>query len=58
MLGKMRVPTGDKELKVKIPHTMLLQRHSMKIIEGGRIQDTVVAALQEYFEKAEGPRAD
>ncbi len=40
----------DKELKVKIPVRQHLRLHSLKVLTGTNISDTVAAALEAYFE--------
>lgn len=50
MLDRMHVVlTGEKELKVKIATRLHMQLHSLKILEGKRIQDSVAEALEAYF---------
>jgi len=44
-------PDADraKEVKVKIPVSYHVRLHSMKVLTGKPISDTVTEALQEYF---------
>lgn len=44
---------SEKEVKVKIPLGIHLKLHSMKVITGQHISDTVTEALQDYFEDEE-----
>jgi hypothetical protein len=41
----------DKELKVKVPLSLHLKLHTMKLMRGQPISDTVRIALQRYFEE-------
>lgn len=43
----------EKEVKVKIPLGIHLKLHSMKVITGQHISDTVTEALESYFEQEE-----
>ncbi|MGQ0535727.1 MAG: hypothetical protein ACT4PT_06625, partial [Methanobacteriota archaeon] len=38
-----------KEVKVRIPVTYHIKLHSMKVLTGKQISDTVTEALAEYF---------
>ena len=38
-----------KEVKVRIPINYHIKLHSMKVLTGKQISDTVTEALQEYF---------
>ena len=42
-------PLGSKEVKVKIPMSHHVRLHSMKVLTGKQISDTVTEALNEYF---------
>jgi hypothetical protein len=52
----MKIREGDadlserKTLKVSVPTKLHLQLHSVKILQGRNISDTVQAALSEYFD--------
>lgn len=48
----------EKEVKVKIPLGIHLKLHSMKVITGQHISDTVTEALQSYFEQEEDVPAE
>lgn len=39
----------DKEVKVKIPVSYHIRLHSMKVLTGKPISDTVTEALEAYF---------
>lgn len=39
----------EKTLKVSVPARLHLQLHSVKILKGTNISDTVEAALRQYF---------
>lgn len=41
---------GEKEIKVKIPLDYHIKLHTVKVVEGQNISDTVRMALTEYFE--------
>lgn len=41
-----------KTLKVSLPARLHLKLHSLKILSGTTISDTVEQALEEYFEEA------
>ena len=51
----IRTPTKDmnerREMKVNLPVDLHLRLHAIKIRRGVRIADTVVAALEEYFDE-------
>ncbi|HUR69505.1 MAG TPA: hypothetical protein VM370_09690 [Candidatus Thermoplasmatota archaeon] len=38
-----------KEMKVKIPARLHVQLQTLKILQGRSIQETVTAALEQYF---------
>lgn len=42
---------GEKEIKVKIPLDYHIKLHTVKVVEGQNISDTVRMALTEYFEE-------
>lgn len=42
-------PSRDKEVKVKIPMSYHVRLHSMKVLTGKPISDTVTEALEAYF---------
>ena len=42
-------PNRDKEVKVKIPISYHVRLHSMKVLTGKPISDTVTEALEAYF---------
>lgn len=42
-------PARAKEVKVKIPMSYHVRLHSMKVLTGKPISDTVTAALEAYF---------
>lgn len=39
----------EKELKVRLPHRLIVKLHSLKILEGRPIRDTLAAALDAYY---------
>ena len=43
--------TEDKEIKVKIPLDYHIKLHTVKVVSGTAISDTVKAALESYFEE-------
>lgn len=43
-----------KEVRVKIPLGYHLKLHSMKVLTGKQISDTVTEALETYFEDLQG----
>ncbi len=43
-----------KEVRVKIPLGYHLKLHSMKVLTGKQISDTVTEALETYFEELQG----
>ena len=50
----------DKEIKVRIPLDYHIKLHTVKVVEGKAISDTVKVALENYFDeiaKAEAPVA-
>lgn len=51
MLFREKKPEFDreKEVKVKIPLTYHVKLHSMKVLTGKQISDTVTEALEAYF---------
>lgn len=42
--------TEGKEIKVKIPLDYHIKLHTLKVLKGQSISDTVEAALHQYFE--------
>lgn len=40
---------AEKELKVRLPHHLIVKLHSLKILQGQPIRDTLVAALDAYY---------
>lgn len=42
-------PSREKEVKVKIPVSYHVRLHSMKVLTGKPISDTVTEALEAYF---------
>ena len=44
---------GEKEMKVKIAARLHVQLHSLKILEGKPIHETVTEALEAYFRAAD-----
>lgn len=56
----MKIQEGDadlserKTLKVSLPAKLHLQLHTVKILKGRNISDTVETALEEYFEDRVG----
>ena len=45
-----------KEVKVKIPLEFHVKLHSMKVLTGAQISDTITEALRIYFNKREAPQ--
>ena len=43
--------TEDKEIKVKIPLDYHIKLHTVKVVSGTAISETVKAALESYFEE-------
>jgi hypothetical protein len=43
--------TEDKEIKVKIPLDYHIKLHTVKVVSGTAISDTVKMALESYFEE-------
>jgi histone H3/H4 len=41
----------DKEIKVRIPLDYHIKLHTVKVVSGTAISDTVKAALESYFEE-------
>ena len=41
----------DKEIKVRIPLDYHVKLHTVKVVEGTAISDTVKVALENYFEE-------
>ncbi len=41
---------GEKEIKVKIPLDYHIKLHTVKVVQGTNISDTVRMALSEYFD--------
>lgn len=56
-VNRVKIQEGDtdlserKTLKVSLPAKLHLQLHTVKILKGKNISDTVEAALDEYFEE-------
>jgi hypothetical protein len=54
------IPSDDaeplKEVKVKIPLEYHVKLHSMKVLTGQQISDTITEALRSYFLKRDGPQ--
>ncbi|MEA3199218.1 MAG: hypothetical protein QOE90_646 [Thermoplasmata archaeon] len=48
---KPGVMTEDKEIKVKIPLDYHIKLHTVKVVSGVPISDTVKQALESYFEE-------
>ncbi|MBI4392419.1 MAG: hypothetical protein HY556_01290 [Euryarchaeota archaeon] len=46
-----------KEVKVKIPINYHIKLHSMKVLTGKQISDTITEALDRYFHELKGPSA-
>lgn len=40
-----------KEVKVKLPISHLIKLHGLKLVKGQTITDTVIEALNQYFEQ-------
>ena len=40
---------ADKELKVKLPRSLHMRLHALKILEGKPLHQTVAEALEAYF---------
>lgn len=49
--GKLQ---GEKEIKVKIPLDFHIKLHTLKVLKGQSISDTVELALQKYFNEFPG----
>ena len=43
--------TEEKEIKVKIPLDYHIKLHTVKVVKGQNISDTIKFALQHYFEE-------
>lgn len=43
--------TDDKEIKVRIPLDYHIKLHTVKVVSGVPISDTVKVALESYFEE-------
>ena len=43
--------TEDKEIKVRIPLDYHIKLHTVKVVSGTAISDTVKQALESYFEE-------
>ena len=43
--------TEDKEIKVRIPLDYHIKLHTVKVVSGTAISETVKAALESYFEE-------
>lgn len=52
-----REPNRSKEVKVVIPVDHLVRLHSMKVLTGKHISDTVTEALDAYFARQNGAAA-
>ena len=48
---KPTVMTEDKEIKVRIPLDYHIKLHTVKVVSGTAISDTVKAALESYFDE-------
>ena len=48
---KPSVMTEDKEIKVRIPLDYHIKLHTVKVVNGTAISDTVKIALENYFEE-------
>lgn len=48
---KPSVLTEDKEIKVRIPLDYHIKLHTVKVVSGTAISDTVKVALESYFEE-------
>lgn len=46
-----------KEIKVRIPLDYHIKLHTVKVVSGTPISDTVKAALEEYFEEIQGDKS-
>lgn len=46
---KMELGTDDREIKVKIPLDYHIKLHTVKVVRGQNISDTVKLALEGYF---------
>jgi DNA-binding protein Fis len=44
-----------KEIKVKIPLDFHVKLHTLKVLKGQSISDTVEIALKKYFNEYQGP---
>lgn len=49
-VNKERLGTG-KEIKVKIPVNYHIKLHTLKVLKGQSISDTVELALEKYFSR-------
>ena len=49
MRRKQEAMEEDKEIKVKIPLNYHIKLHTVKVVKGQNISDTVKAALAHYF---------
>ena len=60
--GAPRFLRDEKEIKVKIPLDFHIKLHTLKVLKGQSISDTVELALVRYFEQlatmAEGQRIE
>lgn len=45
-----------KEVKMRLPVGHLIRLHSMKLLHGQNISDTVAKALESYFEKMDSDK--
>ena len=48
---KSAVMTEDKEIKVRIPLDYHIKLHTVKVVSGTAISDTVKVALENYFDE-------
>ena len=48
---KPAMMTDDKEIKVRIPLDYHIKLHTVKVVSGVPISDTVKDALEEYFQE-------
>jgi DNA-binding protein Fis len=49
---------GAKEIKVKIPLDYHIKLHTLKVLKGQSISDTVERALEKYFQDFTGEERD
>lgn len=48
---KTDIMTEDKEIKVRIPLDYHIKLHTVKVVHGTAISDTVKVALESYFDE-------